>query len=127
MVTLLSACAVIGKKDQPEPTVQSTVTTLGNATQLQGQATLVCSPECSGRGFCGTTPSNEQVILMNTKNPSTEIYDWFMLAQGQVTINEFQSQTAIYMLNNVTEVVNFYHVRNDRFEQAWVAGWCLGQ
>jgi hypothetical protein len=127
LATLLSACAIIGINDEEESASSSTITNLGNAIRLENSVTLVCSPECSSRGFCGATSSGEQVILMNTRNPSTKTYDWFMLAQTLVTITDSRPETAVYVLNSATEVVNYYQVRNEAFEQAWVAGWCVGQ
>lgn len=122
LVMALSACALRrGREETPA------ITRFGNAEQLSEGATLVCSQECSARGFCGLTAAGDEVVLLNTLLPSTQTYNLFMPHNTAVNITGVDPQIARYKLSQLNEAVFYYKVANDPLGEGWVAGWCVGK
>ncbi|MFZ0548624.1 MAG: hypothetical protein WAM60_24455 [Candidatus Promineifilaceae bacterium] len=127
IVLALSACSVIGRgSGSGEETNSATI--YGNETPLSGEGYLICSQECSDRGFCGTTNTGVKMVLLNTQGPATQTFDVAIPENTLVPILGFEPELATLLISGEQLSANYYVINNPvNGQPAWVAGWCLGQ
>lgn len=100
--------------------------TLGSESSLTGQATLLCSQECSDRGQCGTADQGP-MILLSSSGPATSGHDMAIPENTAVVIDHEESRTAVQLSNNDPFRASFYMVNVPERGPGWVAGWCIAQ
>lgn len=123
----LGACSLIGGGD--DDPADGNLLFGQNVTLTAGQGFLICTPECSARGFCGSLESGARVVLLSSPLPSTQIFTQYGADNSAVTIGDLQTHDAVLRSNQAQPVpgVNFYLVSNEAIPPAWAAGWCVGQ
>jgi hypothetical protein len=123
---VLSACSIIGRGDEGEG--GGTAVTFGHETPLSVEAFLMCSQECSDRGFCGTTDTGARMVLLYSQGPSAQNFDVAIPDNTLVPILGLEPQLAMLRSTGEQFSVNYYVISNPANGQAaWVAGWCIGQ
>lgn len=118
LVLSLSAC---GRRGATEDGLM-----LGSDNTLSGNATLVCSQECSERAQCGLTDGNPTVLL-NSSGPATTNHDLAFAAGTGVLIDHQEMHPVIQVSDQSSFRAAFYQVFFSESGSGWVAGWCLGQ
>jgi hypothetical protein len=99
---------------------------LGSDNTLSGNATLICSMECSERAQCGLTDDNPTVLL-NSSGPATSNHDLAFAAGTEVIIDHQEMLPVIQVSDQSAYRAAFYQVLFQENGSGWVAGWCLGQ
>lgn len=126
LALVLSGCSLIGQGNEDGESAGVPMV-FGHEAPLLGPATLMCTQECSDRGFCGTLDSGAEVVLMSTFSPTTQNYNLMVLDETAVTIADVRPMEAILQSTQQPLSVFYYLVNNPEFQQGWVAGWCVGQ
>lgn len=116
-LTLISACGRRGSGDDY---------LLGQDNTLNGNATLVCSQDCSDRAFCGLA-EDVQTVLLNSSGPSTINYDMAIPAGTDVVIDHQEMHPVIQVSDQSSFRAAYYQVFLADGRVGWVSGWCLGQ
>ena len=117
ILLLVSACGRGGSQDD---------LLLGSDSTLSGNATLICSQDCSDRALCGLVEEAETVLL-NSSGPSTISYDIAVPAGTQVSIDHQEMHPVIQVSDQSDYRAAFYQVFFAEGNSGWVGGWCLGQ
>jgi hypothetical protein len=127
LVIALSGCALFGGGDGEAGEGGAAATVFGEQQPLVGEAFLVCTQECSDRGFCGTRDTGERVVLLNSPAASTQTYNLFVVENTPVNIIAVDPKGAFLTLTGAPLTINYYQVEIANIGQGWVAGWCVGQ
>ncbi len=114
---LLAACSLINKSPA-----------LGDTTELQGSATLICSAACAERGQCGSLSDGSQAVLGGSLGPTVAEHDRRFSSGSIVNIMESRMQTVELVAPTQPTApfdLRFYRIQLLDQPDAWVAGWCL--
>lgn len=110
----LTACSLLNS----EPT-------LGDTTDLQGQAIVTCSTACAERGQCGTAVDGSRVVLGGQGGPTVENHDMVFAVDTAVPIYEMRIQQVETLATAQQFNLRFYHIQRPDGLNGWVSGWCL--
>lgn len=94
--------------------------------ELDSQARVTCSEECSARGQCGTSLDESIYVLGSIDGPRVDNHNRAFVNDSAVTIKSRVPQNLQRLEDGQQFSMNFYEVTTtDLTKAGWVAGWCI--
>ncbi|MEM7117694.1 MAG: hypothetical protein AAF614_35000 [Chloroflexota bacterium] len=101
-------------------------TRYGSELELEGEAVVTCSDECSLRGQCGTGLDESVYVLGGIDAPLVQNHNRIFADNTAVTIKSRLPQNLQRIEDNQQFSLNFYEVTASESGKAgWIAGWCV--